>query len=129
MADRRGGRNIGRPPVGGAWDMTDGLPESRQGVAAVGRQRPAPRGHPGEERRHCDKSARGGESLTKTKLLSHVPEMTIRFVHSVDVDTFPMATGDQFGFLEQRKSPERPSPPQAPCERRWSVERPDAHRR
>jgi len=37
-------------------------------------------------------------SLTKTKLL-HVPEMTIRFVHSVDVDTFSMATGDQFGVL------------------------------
>ena len=27
-------------------------------------------------------------SLTKTKLLPQVPEMTIRFVHSVDVDTF-----------------------------------------
>ena len=38
-------------------------------------------------------------SFTKTKLLPHVPEMTIRFVHSVDVDTFPMATGDQFGLL------------------------------
>ena len=38
-------------------------------------------------------------SLMKTKLLSHVPEMTIRVVHSVDVDTFPMATGDQFGLL------------------------------
>src|SRR5712691_1859777 len=31
-------------------------------------------------------------SLTKTKLLPQVPEMTIRFVHSVGVDTFPMAT-------------------------------------
>jgi hypothetical protein len=37
--------------------------------------------------------------LTQTKLLPHVPEMTIRFVHSIAVDTFPMATGDQFGLL------------------------------
>jgi len=29
-------------------------------------------------------------SFTKTKLLPHVPEMTIRFTHSVESGTFPM---------------------------------------
>src|SRR5882724_11813900 len=29
-------------------------------------------------------------SFTKTKLLPHVPEMTIRFIHSVESGTFPM---------------------------------------
>ena len=29
-------------------------------------------------------------SFTKAKLLPHVPEMTIRFTHSVESGTFPM---------------------------------------
>ncbi len=29
-------------------------------------------------------------SFTKTKLLPHVAEMTIRFTHSVESDTFPI---------------------------------------
>jgi hypothetical protein len=48
--------------------------------------------------------------LTKTKLLPHVTEMTIRFVHSVDVDTFPMATGYNLGCCNEGRRQELTRP-------------------
>src|SRR5438445_8306075 len=44
-------------------------------------------------------------SFTKTKLLPHVPEITIRFTHSVESGTFPMCLSQiDFGYFDGRSA-------------------------